>query len=66
MILYAGKSKAKEIELLGLNESDIRVAEFITEELPKEVLANKFHDAIRRAREQLVTRTDPKQISQDP
>lgn len=65
LILCAGKSRTKQIELLGLDKGDIRVAEFITEELPQEVLANKFHEAIRHAREQFASRTDPKQIGQD-
>lgn len=51
LILCAGQAKSEQIELLGLNETDIRVAEIVTEELPKSVLAKKFHDAIRHARE---------------
>jgi predicted nuclease of restriction endonuclease-like (RecB) superfamily len=65
LILCAGKSKQQQIELLGLDKSDIRVAEFITDELPKEVLANKFHEAIRHARERLATNPEPKQIQPD-
>lgn len=66
LILCAGKPRTGTIELLGLHESDIRVAEFITDELSKEVLGTKFHEAIKNARERLASRTDPKQISQDP
>jgi predicted nuclease of restriction endonuclease-like (RecB) superfamily len=66
LILCAGKSKANLIELLGLDTSDIRVAEFITDELPKEVLANKFYEAIRHARERFADNPEPKQIRQDP
>ena len=43
LILCTGKSRPEQIELLGLDTSDIRVAEFITEELPKEVLTKQFH-----------------------
>jgi predicted nuclease of restriction endonuclease-like (RecB) superfamily len=66
LILCAGKSKQQQIELLGLNASDIRVAEFVTEELPKDVLAKKFHQAIKHAREQLAVRTTTKEITHDP
>ena len=62
LILCAGKSRTREIELLGLHESDIRVAEFITEELPKEVLAKRFHEAIKHAREKFSMRENPKRI----
>ena len=63
LILCAGKSRAKQIELLGLDKSDIRVAEFITDELPKEVLANRFHEAIKHARERLAAQVEPRQIT---
>lgn len=53
LILCAGKSKPEQIELLALDESDIRVAEFITDELPKSVLASKLHEAIKHARQKL-------------
>lgn len=64
LILCAGKSRAEQIELLALNEGDIRVAEFITEELPKAVLARKFHEAIQHARHRLACLSEPKQIEQ--
>jgi predicted nuclease of restriction endonuclease-like (RecB) superfamily len=56
LILCAGKSRTEEIELLALDESDIRVAEFITDELPKSVLASKLHEAIKHARQKLTDR----------
>lgn len=49
LILCAGKSDER-IELLELDKSGIRVAEYITELLPKEMLEKKFHEAIQRAR----------------
>jgi predicted nuclease of restriction endonuclease-like (RecB) superfamily len=61
LILCAGKSKAEQIELLALDMSDIRVAQFITEELPKSVLAKKLHEAIKHARSKLSSTT--KQIA---
>lgn len=55
LILCAGKSD-EQIELLELGKSGIRVAEYLTELLPKEVLQKKFHEAIQRARLQLENR----------
>lgn len=49
LILCAGKSE-EQIELLELGKSGIRVAEYMTKLLPKEILAKKFHEAIRIAR----------------
>ncbi|MBX9771212.1 MAG: PDDEXK nuclease domain-containing protein, partial [Candidatus Obscuribacterales bacterium] len=65
LILCAGKSRPEQIELLSLDTSDIRVAEFITKELPKEVLTQKFHQAIKRAKERLTTLKESKKIDQD-
>jgi hypothetical protein len=66
LILCAGKPRSEEIELLGLNESDIRVAEIIIDELPKSVLAQRFHEAIAHARARLAARSNPKAINRDP
>jgi len=63
---FAGKSRAEEIELLALNEGDIRVAEMITEDLPKSALAGKFHEAIKHARERFDGDAKIKLIAQDP
>ncbi|MCC7528659.1 MAG: DUF1016 family protein [Candidatus Melainabacteria bacterium] len=52
LILCAGKS-SEQIELLSLDASGIRVAEYVTEMLPKPVLAAKLHQAIQHAREHL-------------
>lgn len=49
LILCAGKSDER-IELLELGKSGIRVAEYITELLPKNILEKKFHEAIKSAR----------------
>ncbi len=66
LILCAGKSKPEQVELMALDESDIRVAQFITEELPKDVLAKKLHEAIRHARERIAERgTSSKLIEQN-
>jgi predicted nuclease of restriction endonuclease-like (RecB) superfamily len=52
LILCAGK-KHETIELLDLEKSGIRVASYFTKLLPKKMLEEKLHEAIRRARIQL-------------
>ena len=52
LILCAGTS-AEHVELLELEQSGIRVAEYLTELPPREVLERKLHDAIILARERL-------------
>ena len=52
LILCAGKS-AERVELLQLEAAGIRVAEYLTELPPREILERKLHDAILLAREQL-------------
>jgi len=49
LILCAGK-KTERIELLELGRSGIHVAEYLTELLPKKVLQDKLHKAIKDAR----------------
>jgi predicted nuclease of restriction endonuclease-like (RecB) superfamily len=50
LILCAGKSD-EHVELLQLERSGIRVAEYLTELPPREVLERRLHEAIRAARE---------------
>ena len=52
LILCAGKDH-EEIELLKLDKSGIRVAEYMTELPPRKMLEKKLHEAIRIARERL-------------
>jgi len=52
LILCAGK-KEETIELLELDQSQIRVAEYLLELPPKETLAHKLHAAIQSARARL-------------
>ncbi len=54
LILCAGKS-SERIELLELDRSGIHVAEYLTELLPKKVLQEKLHHAIKQARKRLET-----------
>jgi len=49
LILCAGKSDER-VELLELGKSGIRVAEYLTELPPREVLERKLHSAIEHAR----------------
>ena len=52
LILCAGKS-SEHVELLELKRSGIRVAEYLTELPPRDVLERKLHEAIRAARQRL-------------
>ena len=52
LILCTGKS-AEQVRLLQLDAAGIRVAEYLTELPPRELLERKLHDAARLAREQL-------------
>jgi predicted nuclease of restriction endonuclease-like (RecB) superfamily len=57
LILCAGKS-AERIELLELEQSGIRVAEYLTELPPKEVLQRRLHEAVAQARSRLEQREE--------
>mgnify|MGYP006137148547 FL=1 len=52
LILCAGKSE-EHVELLQLDKSSIRVAEYVTELPPPEVLGKKLHAAIATARRRM-------------
>ena len=52
LILCTGKNE-EHIELLQLDQSNIRVAEYLTELPSKELLLEKLHSAIKLAREKL-------------
>ncbi|OHE58966.1 MAG: hypothetical protein A2Z47_16290 [Thermodesulfovibrio sp. RBG_19FT_COMBO_42_12] len=47
---------SEQVELLQLEKSGIRVAEYFTELPPRELLEKKLHEAIRIAREQIAAR----------
>jgi len=51
LILCSSKSK-EQIELLQLDQSHIRVAQYLTELPPKKLLLQKLHQAIQLARSQ--------------
>ena len=52
LILCAGKSE-EHIELLQLHKSNIRVADYLTQLPPKEILRAKLHEAVEIARKRL-------------
>ncbi|HEU0299698.1 MAG TPA: PDDEXK nuclease domain-containing protein, partial [Longimicrobium sp.] len=54
LILCAGKSE-EHVELLQLEKSGIRIAEYVTELPPREVLERKLHAAISAARRRIET-----------
>ncbi|MFH1096780.1 MAG: PDDEXK nuclease domain-containing protein [Candidatus Desantisbacteria bacterium] len=54
LILCAGKNE-EHIELLQLHKSNIRVADYLTQLPPREILQAKFHKAIEIARNRLIT-----------
>jgi predicted nuclease of restriction endonuclease-like (RecB) superfamily len=59
LILCAEKA-AEHVELLQLETSGIRVAEYLTELPPRPLLEAKLHEAIRLAREQIAAREVPR------
>ena len=59
LILCAEKT-AEHVELLQLEASGIRVAEYLTELPPRRVIEAKLHEAIRLAREQIAAREVPR------
>jgi hypothetical protein len=52
-------SDLKIVELLQLETSGIRVAEYLTDLPPRPLLEAKLHEAIRLAREQIAAREVP-------
>jgi predicted nuclease of restriction endonuclease-like (RecB) superfamily len=62
LILCAGKSD-EQVRLLRLEAAGIRVAEYLSELPPQELLQQKLHDAIRLARERLARQGDPMEPS---
>jgi len=59
LILCAEKT-TEHVELLQLETSGIRVAEYLTELPPRPLLVAKLHEAIRLAREQIAAREVPR------
>jgi len=55
LILCAGQNR-EEVELLQLDKSGIRVAQYLTELPARGLLEKKLHEAIRLARQRLAQR----------
>jgi predicted nuclease of restriction endonuclease-like (RecB) superfamily len=62
LILCAG-SDAEQVELLQLDEKSIRVAEYLTELPPMELLRSRLHLAIELAREQAARRDGDEKLT---
>lgn len=58
LILCAEKS-VERVELFELESRSIRVAEYLTELPPRDLLEKKLHDAVQIARERLAGKTEP-------
>ena len=54
LILCTGKNE-EHVELLQLHEANIRVAEYLTELPSRELLQQKLHESIQRARQKLLS-----------
>lgn len=65
LILCADKSD-EHVELLRLNDSGIRIAQYLTELPPKKLLEKKLHDSIRLARERLARGENQRQNYDHP
>ncbi len=64
LILCAGKAE-EHVELLQLEQSGIRVAEYLTELPPREVLEQKLHAAIQLARQRVEARSHERELERD-
>jgi predicted nuclease of restriction endonuclease-like (RecB) superfamily len=59
-LILCSERNREQIELLQLNEGEIRVAEYLTTLPEKKLLASKLHDAVAYARKQLAARGELK------
>ena len=55
-LILCSEKNHEEIELLQLEQSGMRVAQYLTELPPQSLLEAKLHEAVRRAKEQLAAR----------
>jgi predicted nuclease of restriction endonuclease-like (RecB) superfamily len=63
-LILCSRKSPQQIELLQLDQGDIRVAEYFTRNLPSATLEKELSRAVRRAREQLARR-GPAALQQD-
>lgn len=62
-LILCASADTEQVELLQLDEKSIRVAEYLTELPPIELLRSRLHLAIELAREQAARRSDDKEIT---
>jgi predicted nuclease of restriction endonuclease-like (RecB) superfamily len=55
-LILCSEAEADEIELMSLDQGDIRVARYITETLPPSVLEKKLREIVGRSRERMARR----------
>jgi hypothetical protein len=65
LILCADKSE-EHVKLLRLDQSGIRVARYLTQLPPREILEKTLHEAIRLARQQLAQRPEIQEQAAKP
>jgi len=56
-LILCAEGNQEQVELLQLDKSNIRVAEYITEHLPKDLLEQKLHQFSAKAKELIETRS---------
>jgi hypothetical protein len=61
-LILCSDADADEIELMGLDQGDIRVARYITQTLPPPVLEKKLREIVSRNRELIARREGMKQL----
>lgn len=57
-LILCSENSPEQIELLKLEESGIKVAEYMTELPPKKLLEKKLHTAIEMAKTQIESRSN--------
>jgi len=57
-LILCSEKNEEQVELLQLNEGEIRVAEYLTALPERSVLESKLHDAVIRARSRIDARAD--------
>ena len=57
-LILCAEGNFEQIELLQLDKSNIKIAEYITEYLPKELLKQKLHQFLDTSKKQIENRID--------
>jgi len=57
-LILCSENDQEQVELLQMEQGEIRVAEYLIELPPQPVLEAKLHSAVRIAREQMTTRLE--------